>query len=125
MKSNYKPKYAEGEILVGVKGYSKDFVKQFGKTLGYELIDEWEHGDNVYIFRTPVNKEDIACKKFLHYKDFVEWAERRDVKLESRWKGIEKTIGVLKDLGDKCEISDEEYRKKIDEIIDSLKSTFA
>jgi len=118
----YKPEYAKGQILVGfLPSGGNDFAEPFGEAIGYKLSTEsYEHG-NEFIFETPVGKEEIAIKKFKQYKEFVQWAGRRDIKQEARWNEIEAIEERLEDLKDDVAISDKRFNAKRSKLIDMLK----
>ncbi|MDD3150988.1 MAG: hypothetical protein PHV68_09150 [Candidatus Gastranaerophilales bacterium] len=118
----YKPKYARGQILVVFKNRCNDrFARDFGKTLGYQLMDEkYEHGE-AYLFKTELGKEQEAKKKFAAHFEFVDWAELRDIKIETRWSGLEQAIIKIQELYDNVEIPDDFYSQKLEEIRHYLK----
>lgn len=89
---------------------------------GYELIDEWEHGSGVFVYRVQDGEEDIACGRFAACSGFIEYAGPRDMKLESRWKSLEHAIESMKSLLDDCEVSDQEYGTRLDKVIDYLRA---
>lgn len=122
MIMKYKPEYAKGQILVGfLPSGENGFAEPFGEAIGYKLSKEsYEHG-NEFIFETPVGQEEIAIKKFKQYKEFVQWAGRRDTKQEPRWNGIEAIEEKLADLKDDVAISDEQFNTKRSKLIDMLK----
>lgn len=119
----YKPEYAKGQILVSFKGnFSDDFVTEFGKGLGYNLSRNSETSDN-YIFFTPIGMEGIAIQKFMEHPEFVDWASLRDIKLEVRWKGLEKAVAEIQNLIEDAEMPDKDYRRKLNEIISCLRKS--
>ncbi len=123
MTNKYCPDYAKGQILVAFKpgtDASYEFAETLGEVWGYKLDDQWEHGDNTYIYLTPVDEEENACELLRSKKDFVEWSERRDLKLENRWKDIEEAIKNLSSLCDNCELPDNTYKKRLYEAINPL-----
>ncbi len=117
LSMKYQPNYAKGEILVEFKGpQSKDFAKAFGEKLGYALKDEeYKHG-NAFIYIVPEGQEKKISRQFERYKKFVDWADRRDIRLEQRWTGLEKIISKLEALKDNAEIPDREYKRLLDNI---------
>ncbi len=125
MTKRYKPDYAKGEILVCyLDNIDTDlgFARTFGKTLGYELADIYEYGDDVFIYKTLSGKENAACKAFISHNKFVDWAEKRDIKIEKRWKSLEQGVEMLTSLNDDAELPDMEYAEKLDKIIAYLKN---
>ena len=115
----YQPEYAKGQILVHFKRpYSDAFIREFGETLGYTLLDNEERAGHV--FKTEPGKEEEALNKFKSFSDFVEWTDYRDIKMESRWESLEEAIDLLQQLHDNVEIPDNEYNTKLREIQDYL-----
>ena len=113
----YESDYAKGQILVFFKDGSKEFVRDFGKLLGYNLSEEnYEHGE-AYIFETDVGKEKEAVKIFTAYPDFVSSASLRDIKIEGRWNSLEKALSMVQELHDDAEIPDDKYNSRIEKII--------
>lgn len=116
----YQPEYAEGEIVVSFRlPVSDDFARTFGELTGYKLKNKSRFYNNCFIYQTE--EEDEAIEKFSKYPDIVDWASLRDLKLESKWNGLEQIINSLRDLQDTLEVSDEEYLIRINEICDSLR----
>lgn len=121
-KEQYFPLYSLGEILVHFKeSVTEDFATTFGKFLGYTMITPWEHGDDVFIYKTEVHEEDKAIKAFLGKTEFIDGAYRRDIGLEGRWISLERTIAALEELLGDCEIPTGEYKRKIEEIKEKLR----
>lgn len=116
----YNPEYAKGQILVGFrKNEDIDFVRGFGKGLGYELSDEeYAHGDNVYVYLTKSGKEKQAAKTFESHEELISWADRRDIKLEKRWTAIEQIKNDLTEIIEHAELPDLEYRGALQKIIE-------
>lgn len=103
--SDYKPEYAEGQILVMYKHYSVDdgFAEEFGKGLGYDLIsDNSIYYGSAFLYETKPGEEDSAIKDFKAHPKFVDWAARRDLKFERRYNAFEEAISVLEYLRDRC-----------------------
>lgn len=121
-KEGYSPEYARGQIFVLFKrDYDLEFVKEFGETLGYCLSNEDYLWSSFYIFQTKVGEEQAARQRFESYSEFVESTDLRDLKLESRWGGIEKIIEKIEDLSDEMDLPDKVYNSRIDEIINNLR----
>jgi hypothetical protein len=118
----YEPEYAKGQILVVFKNRcGEGFAQDFGKTLGYRLLDEtYEHGE-AYIFQTEVGKENEAKERFAAYSEFVDWADLRDIKMEARWNSLEQAIAKIQDLHDNVEIPDNSYNQRLKEIIEYIR----
>ncbi len=118
----YFPLYSLGEILVQFKdSVGEDFAATFGTFLGYNLVESWEHGNNVFVYRTDVHQEEEAIRTFLGKTEFVEWANRRDIRLEGRWVSLESAIAALEELRDNCEIPKGEYERRLEEIKERLR----
>jgi hypothetical protein len=93
-EKNYIPEYALGEILVcfqpGVD-VGRVFASGFGNVYGIKLKDQDDYFiSNAYAYKTPIGKEEAACRMLSKKKDFIEWAKRRDLKLERRADNLEK-----------------------------------
>nr|MBA4405384.1 hypothetical protein [Nanoarchaeum sp.] len=118
----YQPDYAEGEIVVSFRTQvSNEFANDFGKLVGYKLKNKSRFYRDCFVYQTEEGGEDKAVKKFSVYLDIVDWANLRDLNLESRWNGLEQIINSLRILQDTLEVSDEEYIIRINEICDSLR----
>lgn len=116
-EEKYLPLNSLGEILVCFKEpVTEDFAATFGGFLGYDLIDSWEHGNDVFVYRTEVHQEEEAIKTFLEKTEFIKWANRRDIRLEGRWISLENAIAALEELRDDGEIPGGEYDRRIEEI---------
>ncbi len=121
-EEEYFPEYAKGQIFVFFKrDYALDFVKEFGKTLGYILSDENYPWGSFHIFQTKVGEEQAARQRFESYSEFVESTDLRDLKLESRWRGIEDIVMKTRDLDDAVYLPDKAYNARIEEIINHLR----
>ena len=119
----YAPEYAQGQILVDfINKTTDDFVREFGKGLGYELLDEEYAYDDFYIFKTPIGKEGEAIEILAKYSKFVEHVRRRDLKIERRWNKLEELAVMVENLNDNAELSDEDYNQRLEEIRDYIKS---
>jgi hypothetical protein len=120
----YVPEYAPGEILVCFsKPVCAGFADIFGDLLGIAFKEEWPHGDNVFCYTTRIGSEESVMRQFLGYSEIVEWAERRDVKLENRSDYLSNMIFDLKNLKDDIpELSDEDYKKRLNEITILIKN---
>ena len=118
----YEPEYAEGQILVHFKiPVAHGFAETLGEFLGYKALEEsYSYGDNVFIYETGKGKEKQALKKFLEQKPFVDWTNRRDIKLEKRWEDLEIIIGRVEELRDNSELPDKEYNRKLDQLCNYL-----
>ncbi|MEA3514552.1 MAG: hypothetical protein U9R34_03690 [Nanoarchaeota archaeon] len=120
-----KQDYTFSEILVGFRQQidcNDSFAEKFGKGLGYDLVGDWKYGDNVYIYQVPKDAETEACERFRFKKEFVEWAETKDVKIEKRWESLEEAIDKLDSLHNDAEINDKKYAERLDIIIEYIKS---
>jgi hypothetical protein len=130
-KNKYVPEYAEGEILVCFKdlrlttpkksvsmSLTQGFDGYLGTLLGYEVSEErLDFYDSVIVYKVPKGKETEACAKFKKYSEFVDWAERRDVKAERRYDGLDDVIRKMENLRDDCDTqSDEMFKSKLKEI---------
>lgn len=119
--SEYEPEYAEGEILVSFRiEAGEGFARDLGQTLDYDLKGRdgrWEYGDAV-VYEVPAGEEDEACEKFEDREDFVDWAARRDVRLEKRWEGVEEAEEMLDEIDFKA--GSDECKEKLDELISFL-----
>lgn len=121
-KEKYFPLYSLGEILVHFKEpVGDDFAATFGKFLGYTMIAPWEHGDDVFVYRTEVHQEDEAIKTFLEKNEFIGGAYRRDIGLEGCWISLGNAIAALEELLEDCEIPTVEYKQKLEEIKEKLR----
>ncbi len=95
----YIPLNSLGDVLVCFKEpVTEDFAATFGKFVGYDLVGNWEHGSNVFVYRTEVHPEEEAIKTFLGKTEFIEWANRRDIRLEGRWISLESALAALEDF---------------------------
>jgi hypothetical protein len=117
------PQYAKGEILV-FSDENPDFVENLCKKLGYIFIGTCEIGEGCYVIKTDIGKEVETGKIFVEeYPEFFSSYERRDLRDENLFGGIKKTQYLISDLesmvGTKF-INQNEWNKKIDEIISSL-----
>lgn len=110
----YKPKSAEGQILVEFKSeVNRDFARTFGKQIGIRLAKEdYEHGD-AFIYQTEPGEERQAIKEFKRYRKFVAWADLRDLRLEARWNELEEIIAALENLRDNADtLGDKDYQSQ-------------
>ena len=118
---NYEPEYAKGQILVVFKnGGGEGFARDFGEKIGYKLLDKkYEPGD-AYIFQTTAGMEREAVERFSTYSEFIDWADFRDIKLETRLNGLERTIARIQDLRDNVELSDDSFNTKLEGIMSCI-----
>ncbi|MBT3405117.1 hypothetical protein HN832_04300 [archaeon] len=109
----YKPEYAEGQILVRfLEAQQMVFACSFGKGLGYELSEEG-YPDYAFLFLTKPGNEDKAIEEFKAEADFVDGAYRRDLKREKRESDLEKLGREIQGLRNNIEIPKEEYCMKL------------
>lgn len=123
MAVRYEPEYSKGEILVNFRediDPSPDLARSFGMRLGYELKGFWDHGDNTFIYSTSEGEEEKACLMFKKHADFVDWAEKRDLKMETRWDSLEEIISMMRSLRDNPGLPDKQYDDKLKEISDYI-----
>jgi hypothetical protein len=115
--------FVKGQILVCFKKpYCKNFVREFGKTLGYNLSEEEYRYGSLYIFQTEIGKEEETRKGFEFYSKFVDWTSLRDLKIERRWGELESIIKKFEELSeDVAEISDKDYKQRLNQIIEGIK----
>jgi hypothetical protein len=127
----YVPEYAKGQILVVLKTTGNNFARTFGERLGYRLAnkrrdDLLEVADLIgcFVYDVGEGREQEAIKQFESYGQFVEWADRRDLKWESRQKSLEEAIDRLERIRDdaSADISDRVYGKLIKDFSDYLLS---
>lgn len=120
--NGYNPTHAKEQILVCFKiDCGEAFARDFGRGTGYTLSDEqYKYGHNVFIYNTVEGEESKACEVFRAYSDFIDWAELRDIKMESKWQSLKEIITMIESLRDNVEIPDKEYYEKIHGIIASL-----
>jgi hypothetical protein len=119
----YTPDYAKGQVIVLFKpDFNRRFAEDFGKGLGFYLSDEeYKFGNNVFIYNVNEGKEKESIEVLEKYKEFIEWAEQRDLLLESRWESLEHAIDMIKDLSDDAGLNDKDYNDRLKEIADNLK----
>ncbi|MBT4376333.1 hypothetical protein HOD29_03080 [archaeon] len=121
MCEKYIPEYAKGEILVCFKeDFLGNFPKQFGKGIGYELKEEIDYLDSVASFYVNEGEEEKAIEEFQGQKNFILWAEKRDLRFEKR-------IEFTKNLEDKVKALDgtltkDDFLNQIQEIRTYLKN---
>ena len=119
----YEPEYAKGEVLVRFRdnpaGVNGGFAVTFGGYLGFDMKGDWMDTD-VFIYSVPEGMEDSAIESFLKHPQYVEYAERRDLKLERRWKDTKSLMDMAEDLrGDSDSfLPKEEYNARLREISD-------
>jgi hypothetical protein len=122
MGEEYKPEYADGQILVRFLdkwGMNEGFMDTFLQSIGYKFKDQHEYilpeGDYVVV-EVPVGEEDKACQDIKQHSKFVDWATRRDLKYERRSKNIEDILDTAKDLDSHSNLPTKEYNSKLDEL---------
>jgi hypothetical protein len=125
---DYKPEYAKGEILVQFMDNvhtNNGFVHDLLELVGYQLKDEeydeeYELGE-AYVVQTKPGEEEKACcdLRTLRIKNhkLVDWAVRRDLKLEQRFKDLDELVNIAESIRDNAENGDTDYNKSLDEII--------
>lgn len=118
MTDEYVPEYAKGQILVEYKdGLGFSFANFLGNSMGFPPLYSWDYGTNVIVHKIPEGREIYAIGEFQKYPQFIEWAERRDLKLESRWQRIEICKRLLEDVD--CEhLSDKKFNEEVSRILD-------
>ncbi|MBN2458751.1 hypothetical protein JXB28_00555 [Candidatus Woesearchaeota archaeon] len=138
----YNPEYAVGQILVcpldkySLKGPAKasmvelgdDFFRSMGMAKSYEMMDD-EDEHSWYIFKTPAGEEQAAIDYFtsLEIKAYngvvikpVDWAARRDLRMEKRVKDLEVLVEMAERLRDEPEESTGQYNKLLRKITDYI-----
>jgi len=124
MTKKYSPLYAKGEIIVGFRKLvhpNIDLAEMFAQAWGYKVKEGTEFYPNAFIYLTDPGKEQEAIDFFLGKTEFIEWAERRDLRLESRWKDLEHCINELRQIDeDAGQLSSEDYNIKLQEMIEQL-----
>ncbi|RLJ04734.1 MAG: hypothetical protein DRP08_01000 [Candidatus Aenigmatarchaeota archaeon] len=124
----YKPRYQKGEIVVGIDGdiSGLDLPSLFERKFGYKCIDEEydkrNYGGN-FLLKVPDGSEEEACKKISSLNNELKlldvegrlWAEPRDLKYEERCNTQDKISLIVEKLDPG--LPDDEYNKKLDEII--------
>lgn len=118
----YQPEIVKCQIIVYFKDCGKDFVKEFGNRLGYQLIEEYEFSDNGFIFKTPVDGEQEAIEKFgdEKYKPFVDSVDLRDLKLEQRIANHHKLEDSVSNLDAHLGAPNDVYSLELAKIINRL-----
>ncbi|MBU1198284.1 MAG: hypothetical protein KKF46_05190 [Nanoarchaeota archaeon] len=125
MNNEYTPDYAKGEILVCFLNKidaNKGFAKTLAKSLGYELKDEDYEVGGSYIIQTLPGKEEKACADFKKEKRFVDWAERRDLKLEKRFHDLDTLVALAEEVRDNASDCNLDYNKRLGSLIDYARS---
>lgn len=120
----YKPEYAKGEILVQFLhnvNANDDFVQTVIELVGYKLKDEeYEFGD-AYIVQTNPGEEEKACYELQNLRikkhKLVDWAARRDLKLEQRFRDSDELVSLAESVRDNAGNINSDYHKSLDEII--------
>ncbi len=122
----YVPEYAAEEVLVKPHDKYKE-IRDISKIIsirsGYELKEKWYKDPEIYIFSVPVGQEDRACLQFQEDKEFVEWAERRDLKQERIWDSLDEVLGSLENARDSPEDC-EQIKKARDYLNDLIEREF-
>jgi len=124
------PRYSEGEILVRYrdvdsKGVCLDAARVMGRIIGYELTgEEYRHAEDVFIYRTEVGREEEAIRAFRdnQYRKFVDWAERRDLNLESRFDSFEEAARMLEEWSDYASGSEKDFEERRQAFMDALEN---
>jgi len=126
----YKPVYAKGEILVYFKPIlessndkvkvDENFARVYGNLHSLEFIGFDDQDAAVY--RTPVGKEQEMCRKLKRDKKRVEGADRKDLKLFHRMREYDEISNLVDDLLETWDnLSDKQYQKNLETIIERLK----
>ena len=134
-ESKTAPWYKRGEVLVCFKqGIDPKVVSYFLKKLKIESRksngkdDHPSLGihnmtmDDVYIIKVPLGKEDEYIHKLKSElgKD-IEWADRRDIKMELRSYTSDYCSQALGELSETADMSDSEWKSKHEELINLMK----
>ena|SRR5688572_20487987 len=121
----YKPRYATGQIIVDFHdGLGEDFAKDFGEKIGYKLSDD-QPNEGPYVFETPPGKERKAVREFSRrqYDNFVEFADRRDLRLEERWSRLDRVVEMIEEFRDSnADFGTKEYNRELENIRNYLES---
>jgi hypothetical protein len=111
----YTPEYVPGKIVICLKeGYDEDFLKQLLKPLKYSY--EGDVFGGVCLYNVPIGKEKSAIKKISKYKQFIDWAELYDEKLDSRFDAAEELSNLAGCVSGVVE-SDEQFIEGLDAVI--------
>jgi len=119
---DYQPNYSKDKILVKFKeGLDLSFAEKFAEKLGYKLIEKYPHLD-CYVLEVKSDEVTKTISNFeQNYLEFIEWVNKFDLKLDSRWRGLEKILKKVEQLNDNVDIPGENYNLFLDKIIDELK----
>jgi hypothetical protein len=111
MPEDYVPEYAKGQVLVRFLGDHNlgDFLD-----LGYIQVDYNPKRKGFSVYRVPVGEEERAILKFKSHSEFVEGAERFDLKFEKRGKIIDSLYEKVSELYGSM-INDKEWERLLDE----------
>ena len=126
MEGEYKPEYAEGQILVCFLNkwdMNEGFMSTFLESIGYKLKDQHQYDlptDGYVVVEVPPGEEEKACNEIKQYdndqnKQFIDWTARRDLKYERRSKSIDEIADSAKNLEDHSNLSTADYNAKLDE----------
>lgn len=98
---DYKPVYSTKDICVKLKDDSPIGMEEwFSKKFGYEIIEgNMLREPDWVIYRVGEGNVEESLKKFLEYKEFIEWVEKRDLKFEKRWGFVENLEEKIADIG--------------------------
>lgn len=140
LESKTAPWLKKGEILVCFKNtVTLEVVKYFLDKLKLKMRKRNNHEhdkkylhislgphnmemEHVYVVQVPAGKEDEYIHKLKSElgKD-IEWAERRNIKMELRSYLSEYCAKALEDLGFESEISDSDWKSRYDHLIELMK----
>ena len=113
MSKNYQPIYSKDCIIVQFKdNVPSDMPEWFAEKFGYAIVEN--EGFKHWWVTYNVNKDKLedAIKNFQNYEnDFVEWAEKRDLKYEKRQEFVENLERMVQNID-----TDLEKKKFLDEL---------
>ena len=117
--SPYEPDWKEGEVKVCFNfPISKQSAKGFGREiLGYELKGKMKHsyGTPGFLYEVPEGKEEEAVEEF-EETEIVEWAEKRDLKVERQLKKVDEVERKVEEEIDKLmdSVGTENYESQLE-----------
>jgi hypothetical protein len=116
----YDPEYSTGEILVCFrKNVDGGFADNFGEIIGYKLSYEKQFTKGTFVYLTNEGNEEEAIQRFMeHSPRIVDWASRRDLRLERRWQGLDELANRVADLQDEAELPHKQYQERLRSIAD-------